>query len=83
MSKYVNEIIKDLKENPESFYDYKGRGLTKGNLKITGYGNTSLLSVIWLYINGKDMPITYIDKWKLESAIRNWYRSSSFSILSK
>jgi len=26
-------------------------------------------------INGKDMPLTYMDKYKLEGAVSEWYKS--------
>lgn len=82
MSKFVKEIIEDLKYNPETFKDYKGQGVEKGNIIIKDYGNTRVLSVVDFIINGQDMPTTYIDRWKLEVAIQNWYASVSLKVLS-
>lgn len=81
MSKYVDEILKDLKDNPETFKDYEGQGVEKGNIIICLYGNTRVVSIIDVYINGKNMPTSYIDLWRLETAIKYWYRNISLSIL--
>ena len=82
MSKYVDEIIKDIKENPETFKDYKGFGLEKGRVKLYGFGNTALLSVIDVEINDKVIPTSYIDLWRLEVIIKRWYRTMSLSVIS-
>lgn len=77
MSKYVNEILKDLKDNPETFKCNYGQGVKKDNVKISGYGNTRMLSVIDVHINGKSIPTSYIDLWRLEVAVQRWYRAIS------
>ncbi len=81
MSKFVNEIINDLKSNPTMWKDYCGCGCIKNNIRIDGYGNTRALSTTSVYINNKRMPTTYVDNWKLEVAINNWYRTISLQIL--
>lgn len=81
MSVFVDEIIKDLKENPTTFKDYYGEGVQKDNVKISGYGNTRLLSITNININGKDIPTTYTDNWNLEAAIKNWYKTVSLNVL--
>lgn len=81
MSKFVDEIIKDLKENPHTFKDYHGIGVQKGNIIVYNYGNTPLLSVISVSINKKDIPTSYMDNWRLEVAVKNWYRTVSLSVL--
>jgi len=82
MSTYVNEILKDLKDNPDTFKDYKGIGIEKGNIIVRGYGNTRSFSLIDVLINGKNIPTSYIDLWRLEGAIKNWYRTVSLEVLS-
>ena len=82
MSKFVNEIIKDLKENPQTFKDYHGYGVQKDNVIVYNYGNTRVLSVISVSVNGKDIPTSYIDNWRLEVAIKNWYKTVPLSVLS-
>lgn len=81
MSKYVDEILKDLNDNPTSFKDYYGQGVEKGNIIISKYGNTMLLSVIDVRINGKSIPTSYIDLWRLEVSIKKWYRTVSLKVL--
>lgn len=81
MSKYVDEIIQDLNKNPNSFKDYYGQGVQKRNIKISQFGNTKMLSIINLEINGKSMPTSYLDLWRLESAIKKWYRSVPLKVL--
>ena len=74
MSKYVSELIKDIKDNPTSWVDYHGEGIQKGDVIIYNYGNTRFLSVIRILIKEKDIPATYIDLWRLEVTIKNWYK---------
>ena len=81
MSRFIEEILKDLKDNPETFMDYHGNGVQKGNIKIYQYGNSRMLSRLRVYINGKDIPTSYIDRWRLEAAITKWYRSVSLDVL--
>lgn len=82
MSNYIKEILQDLANNPETFKDYLGEGVTKGNITITNYGNTRMLSVIRVYINKKQIPTSYIDLWRLETALTKWYRTVSLKVLS-
>ena len=89
MSKYISQLIEDIKTNPNSWRDYDGRGIKKdlpiskpgSNIIIHGYGNTRLLSVIEVVINGNEIPISYIDRWKLEVTIKEWYKNINLSIL--
>lgn len=82
-SRFIRDIIQDIKENPDKWTDNKGCGVKKGNIEISGYGNTRFLSVIWVYINHKWMPTTYFDNWALEVTIQNWYRSVPLHQLQK
>lgn len=81
MSTFVNQIIKELNTYPQSFKDYKGRGVQKNNLIVRGFGNTALLSIISVELSGVDIPTTYIDKFRLECAIAKWYRTMPLNIL--
>ena len=81
MSKYVDELLQDIASNPETFKDYFGNGIEKGDIRISGFGNTRLLSVINVRINNKTIPTSYIDKWRLETAIKKWYRTVSLKVL--
>ncbi len=75
MSLFVDQIVKDLKENPNTFTRYGRNGVQKENLIITGYGNTKMFSLIDVIIKTKNIPLTYCDRWKLEGAVKNWYKS--------
>ncbi len=81
MSKYVNEILKDLKENPETFRDYEGQGVTKDGITVCQYGNTRALSITRVYIGIKHIPTSYIDNWRLEVAIKKWYANINLATL--
>jgi hypothetical protein len=83
MSKFVDEIIQDLKNNPKTFFDCRGVGVKKENIAVIGYGNTRVLSIIDVLVNGESIPTSYMDKWRLEVAIKNWYRNADLSTLSK
>lgn len=81
MSKFVNELLKDLKENPKTFRDYHGSGVAKGKITICQYGNTRVLSVTRVYIGEAHIPTSYIDNWRLEVAIKKWYATIDLATL--
>lgn len=83
MSKFVDEIISDLKRNPETYIDNYGQGVKKGDVEISEYGNSAPLSIVSIRINDKRIPTTYIDNWKLEVAIKNWYKNATIEMLCK
>lgn len=82
-SRFVKEIITDIKENPDEWRDNGGSGLKKDRIEISGYGNSRFLATIWVHINGKWMPTTYFDNWALEVAVMGWYRNASLYQISK
>lgn len=81
MSVFVDEIIKDLKDNPQTFKDYFGQGVQKENIVISRYGNGRILSITKVSINEKEIPTSYSDCWNLEVAITNWYKTVSLNVL--
>lgn len=81
MSKYISQLIEDIKANPNSWSDYGGQGIKKDNIIIKGYGNSKFISVIHVVINGNEIPTSYIDLWKLEVVIKKWYKNIDLSIL--
>ena len=81
MSAFVDEIIRDLEKNPELFRNYKGRGVQIGNVVVYDYGNTKFLSIISVSIKGTIIPTSYLDRWRLEVAIKKWYRKIPLWIL--
>ncbi len=81
MSKFVDELIKDLIDQPETFRDYHGQGVVRHDVMIQGYGNTRVLSVIDVIVCEKPIPTSYVDKWRLEVAVQKWYKNASLSML--
>lgn len=82
MSKFIDEIIADIKTNPDLWQDNEGWGVKKDNIEIWGYGNTCVLSIVSVRINGKDMPTDYVGRFKLERTISNWYKTVSLKTIS-
>jgi hypothetical protein len=74
MSKFVDDIIKDIKQTPTKWDRYRGDGIRKGFLIISPIGGGPLFSVIQVEFEGVDMPLTYIDRWRLEVAVRKWFK---------
>lgn len=75
MSKYVDEIIKDLKENPTEWRSKFGE-VTKDQIKLLCFNfNPPILSVGSIKIKGEDIPTTYVDRYKMECAVRKWFKT--------
>ena len=45
------------------------------NIRINMVGNSAILSICNLYINDVQIPITYMDKFRLERAVNKWYKT--------
>jgi hypothetical protein len=80
MSKFVKEVIESLKKTPENWISITKEDISSDKIKIIGFGNSRVLSVIYLHINSKKMPITYIDRWKLEVAVKKWFAKSTIKM---
>ena len=78
MHKYVKEIIESIRNNPEEWKpvktEYKFVGIKKDDIEVSGFGNTRPLSIIKVKFIERTVPCSYIDCWKLESAVLWWYR---------
>lgn len=88
MSKYINEIIEDIKTNPLKWQViYNGMyadGIKSGDIEIKDMGNGSIFllwhtSVIKAAVKGAIIPTTYIDRFKLEETLKWWFRNK-FSV---
>jgi hypothetical protein len=78
MSKFVDELLKQIYNEKDTWKKYaNGTGIEKSNIKIYNFGNTKILSVVSIDIEGQDMPLTYMDRYKLEKAIGWWYKNIS------
>ena len=90
MSKYIDEIVKDIRENPKSWRRMGDFGLKKDNIKLSQFGNGSRFFCLWMTsivkieINGKDCynQTTFIDRYRLEEAFLWWMKNASIEMLS-
>ncbi len=90
MSKYINEIIKDVRSNPETWRRYGNDGLEKDNIKIHQCGNGSKYFIFWMTsvvevtINGKDTwgKTSWRDKYRIEEIVLWWMRNASLVLMS-
>lgn len=80
MSKIAGDILDLIKKDPKRFA-MKGNdpfcGITDGNIDIIHFGNTRALSVIDVCVNGVEMRLTYIDRWRIEVAMKKWFKQMS------
>lgn len=87
MSKYITEIVKDIRSNPETWKRYGNYGLQKGNIVMSGFGNGHKLlwgwctSVVDVTINNKDAKLTFIDKYRLEETYKWWMRNATLAMI--
>lgn len=85
MSKYIDEIIEDLKNNPKSFKKDPGKGwgcgVKKDDLEVIGGFGIIIFPLISVYINGSSIPISYIDKIRVYVALKIWYKQIPLEIL--
>jgi len=89
MSKYVDEIIQDIKSYPGSWSRYGYDGLGKNNVHITGCGNGSKYLFFWLgsvldvEIEGMSCcaAMTWADKYRLEEVYLWWMRNATIEQL--
>ena len=90
MSKYISEIIKDIKTNPKTWKRYKDNGLQKGNVIISSCGNGHRLLFAWatsvadVTINGKETwaHTTWIDKYRIEETYIWWMKNATLEMMS-
>jgi hypothetical protein len=83
MSKYVDEIIKDIRSNPETWERVKG-GLKKGSVYVYDFGNGHkwfggwFTSIVSVSIDGIETKcLSWRDKYRLEEAFKWWMRNST------
>lgn len=86
-SKYVQEILQDLKDNPYSWKRFRDNSIVKDDLLIRHFGNATAytfwtLSIVEVVIKGKVCEhLTYWDKMQLEKAYIQWMRNASIEQL--
>lgn len=82
MSKYVDEIVKDIKDFSETWKAGRNNGLEKDDIIIFNCGNPRFISSILVKIKDIYVPLSYIDRWKLEIVVKWWYANIPLKIIS-
>lgn len=85
MSKFVDEIIDNIKTQPDKWqvYNRYHNGIRCDSIKITGIGNGPLISIAHVYIDVIEMPLTFKDKYRLEKVVTWWFRNVSIKHLTE
>lgn len=75
----VREVLDIIKSHPQNWIPVKGMfqwdGIELGDVKITGYGNPKVISVIDLLVCDKRVQLSWIDMYYLEKAVQKWYKT--------
>jgi hypothetical protein len=80
MSKFVDDIIYNIRKQPETWSvlprrtQEKASGIASGRVQIRLHGNSALASIIDVDVDGIEMTITYWDRFFLERAVSWWFR---------
>lgn len=91
MSKFVDELVLDIRTNPQDWKRYGDEGLIRDDVYVGPCGNGSKYFMFWLtsvvdvIIGGKSTSehMTWRDKCRLEEAFLWWMRSQSLEALKK
>lgn len=91
MSKFVSEVINDIKKNPEHWVRHGNYAIKKDNVVVSGFGNGHILflgwitSVIQVQVNDKTSfgHLSWLDKIRMEECICWWFRNATIEMLKK
>lgn len=87
MSKWVSEIIKDIKNNPTDWKPNSKTGISnqKLNIQIKDVYNSAILSVSEIHVNGVNMwtKMCYIDRFRIEVGVNRWFKKAKLNQLYK
>lgn len=89
MSKYVDQIVRDIRENPTNWVRYGSRGLQNGSTVIHNCGNGSKFLFLWatsviqVFIRREntDFALSFWDKYKLEEAVQWWMKNATLEMM--
>ncbi len=89
MSKFIDEILEDIRKTPESWVRYGNDGLQKRDIVISQCGNGHKFFMAWatsiveVTINGKKSYsiTTWGDKYRIEEAFLWWMRNATVNML--
>jgi hypothetical protein len=90
MSKFVDEIVKDMRENPAAWVisSYRMR-LERDGVAVYDYGNGSKWHLMWLSsivevsVKEKTIPLSWSDKYKLEEACKHWLKNATLEMIAR
>lgn len=87
---YVDQIVKDVRANPDNWRRYSDNAITRGDITIYQCGNGSkwfffwFTSIVDIRISGHDSyALTWRDRYRLEEVVRWWMRSVPLSTIMK
>ena len=84
MSIFVKEILNNIYNEKNSWEkDPSQGGIRNNRIKIYNFGNSKLLSIIHVKVDNQDIPLTYMDKYRLEKAVGWWYQNVELNQLLK
>lgn len=73
MSEYIDEIIKDLRENPTEWVLSKDCSeISKNGVTLNMFFNRHIPGISIIGINGIGLPILYDDLYNIQKAIDNY-----------
>jgi len=78
MSVLVDEAIADIENNPETFFSASNTqfgGFENDIYRVYFGGNTKILSIINLDVNGVNITLSWWDKYRLERASLWWWKN--------
>ena len=90
MSKFVDEIVKDIRTNPKTWSRFLNSGLQKAETHISNCGNGSKYFFLWatsiasVTIDGiriNSSQLSSVDKYKLEEAFIWWFKNADVEML--
>lgn len=82
-SKFVKEILADIKNNPNNWCQNDRIGISKEDIHLVGCYNGWLLSCCDLIIKGTIFNLTYMDRLELEKSYYKWLRKADLQIVLK
>lgn len=85
MKKLIKQVLESIEtESGEwepvcKYHDWDG--IEKEGISLTFMGNTKILSILFFTVNGKNVQITWWEKYCLEGACLKWYKECDITKL--
>lgn len=80
MKRIVHQILDSIRNEPDKWspstrFGTNWDAITKDGVTIDGVGNTAILSMVNILIDKVDFATSYIERYRLEKAVLNWYQN--------